>query len=524
MRLRRNVLLVPRRAHPERDKLWAYARSRWERHFPDLEIAEGYHEDGPFNRSAAVNTAARLAGDWDFGIVIDGDVLCSARNVTEAIQTAHHTGRVTYAHTRWRGMSEYWTKRLLADRRDLGSDLDRDEMDLYVERTNPISWSCCIVFPRAVFDDLGGLDERFRGWGFEDMALQSVIVGLYGHDRIGGDVIHLWHDRTTPGDGRAAKAHGGYTAEAITNARLGRRYMVALRRDHGLHDRPGLPVSDEERLRDIANLKRDDERLAPDAKRLGLPDWTDWWPTLEELRDGARAYNEAQQRGSVTIIVHSGGTPDRWPERSAYLARSLDSLDARISGPIVQKVIYDCWGDPAIRVELEAIGRKHGFYVAGPSEPVDFTEGMKAMWTYLAKRGKGDYVFQTEDDFTYDRDVDLGDLITALRADPGIVQMALLRDAYYRDEKDLEAIGNILGWPEPAFTKRERWMEHRLFFTLNPSLFRRSLTDTPWPSGQHTETIFGKRVLADETRRSAFWGTGEQWVSHIGAVRAGVGY
>ena len=36
----RTVLLVPRRAQPERDKLWAYARTRWERYHPELEIVE----------------------------------------------------------------------------------------------------------------------------------------------------------------------------------------------------------------------------------------------------------------------------------------------------------------------------------------------------------------------------------------------------------------------------------------------------------------------------------------------------
>lgn len=515
------VILVPRRAHPERDKLWAFARARWERHFPEIPIFEGHHEDGPFNRSAAVNAAARSAGSWDLGIVIDADIFVARSQVLAAIDTAGATGRVTWAHRRWRGLHRDWTERHVRDRHDFGAELDRDDMDLYVERTNPISWSCCIVFPRRVFDDMGGFDERFRGWGFEDMAVQSAVVGLYGHERIEGDVYHLWHDRSTPGDGRAAKAGGAYTAEAVTNARLGRRYMVALRRDHGLHDRPGLPASDEERKRDIENLLRDDAKLAAHARRLGLPDWEDWWPGLEELRDGARAYNATQSRGSVTVVVHSGGLATSWPDRRAYLERSLRSLSERVTGPIVQRVVYDCWGDAAIREELAAIAVPLGFYVVGPTEPVDFTTGMQQMWKYLGRRAVGEFVFQTEDDFTYDRDVDLTELITALRSDPGLVQMALLRDAYYRDEQET---GGILGWPEPAFTRRERWLEHRLFFTLNPSLFRKTLTDSPWPSGVHTETIFGKRVLADPKRRSAFWGGGEQWVSHIGAVRAGTGY
>jgi hypothetical protein len=113
---------------------------------------------------------------------------------------------VTWAHRRWRGLSESWTKRVVDDRRDFGAEVDHDDMDILVERTNPISWSCCMVIPRAVWDDLGGFDERFRGWGFEDMALQSIVVGLYGHERIDGDVYHLWHPRSEERIGRRQPA------------------------------------------------------------------------------------------------------------------------------------------------------------------------------------------------------------------------------------------------------------------------------------------------------------------------------
>lgn len=516
----RAVLIVPRRKDDgHRDRLWAWARRRWEKYHPEFEIFEGHHDRGLFNRSAAVNTAARLAGDWDVGIVIDSDIFLRQSQVEQAVAKAYKSGLVTWGHRRWRGFHESWTTRTLDDRKDFGAELDREDMDLLIERTNPISWSCCIAFPRKVWDDLGGFDERFIGWGFEDMALQSVVVGLYGHERIEGDVYHLWHPRS---DERIVKGLPATTAsrEYVVNARLGRRYMVALRRDHGLHDRPGLPSSEEERQRDIGNLIRDDKKLALQSTHFKLPDWTDWWPTLEELRDGAKAYNAEQRQGTVTVIVHTGGMAEAWPERRAYLERSIASLNEQVRGPIVQRVIYDCWGDSTIRDWLGETFGPMGFYVVGPEQPVDYTGSMQAMWRYLQKRAKGEYIFQVEDDFTYERPVDLGPMIAALRENPNLVQMALLRDACYADERET---GGILGWPEPAFDRRPEWLEHKLFFTANPSLFRHSLTDTPWPSGRHSETLFGKRVLSGDAR-SAFWGQGEEWIRHIGEVRAGVGY
>ena len=521
----RTVFLVPRRAdNGHRDKLWAWCRRRWETIFPDIPIIEGHHEEGPFNRSAAINRAARAAGEWDLAIVIDSDVFLRQSQVQAAIYLAAQTGKVTWAHRRWRGIREDWSKRIVADKRDLGPELERvEDMDVWVERTNPISWSCCFVVPRAVYDDAGGFDERFVGWGFEDLAWQSLVVGLYGFERIEGDVIHLWHPRS---EERIILGESAATAsqDYVTNGRLGRRYMYALRRDHNLSDRQE-PMSDAERTRDLANLKRDDAKFARLQEPRDRARWEDWWPKLDELRDGSKEYIEANRLGTVTIIVHTGGAPENWTERRAYLERSLPSLVERVSGPIVQRVVYDCWGDAAIRAELEALARPLGFYVVGPTERPDFTGSMVAMWRYLGKRARGTFILQVEDDFTYERDVDLVPMMETLHANPHLVQIALLRDACYPDERET---GGILGWPEPAFTRIEdngaSRLEHNLFWTNNPSLFRRSLTDRPWPRGHHSETLFGKALFRDPTVRSAFWGQGEEWIRHIGEVRAGVGY
>lgn len=527
----RTVFLVPRRADGgQRDRLWAYCRARWRRLFPDVAVYEGEHLEGPFNRSAAINRAAELAdadGRWDVGIVIDSDVLLPRAQVQAAIDRAAATGRVTWAHRRWRGVREDATKRILDDRRDLGDELDRDALDLIVERTNPLSWSCCIAIPREVFDDLGGFDERFRGWGFEDMAFQSIVCGLYGWERIEGDVVHLWHprseERIVPGQSRLTA-----TPEYVTNALLGRRYMVALRRDHQLHDRGDVPADDAERLRDIDNLQRDDEKFRMMARRLGLADWSGWWPTLEELREGARAHRQQQELVTFTAIVRTGGEASAWESRSAYLRQSLASLAEHVSGPIVQRVIYSDWGQ-AHRAVLEAIGAEHGFYVAGPDRHLGYTPSVQALWRYIRTRARGQYLFVAEDDFTYERDVDLVPMAHALQANDRLRQVALLRAPCYPREFEQ---GGVLGWPEASFAPADAGgplerLEHRNFWTMNPAVYRRSIADEPWPSAPSSERVFGDQVLRDPASRVALWGDGSPWIAHIGTVRAvagGAGY
>ncbi len=521
----RIVFLVPRRNDGgPRDKIWAYCRARWERYFPEIAIYEGHQDEGPFNRSAAVNLAASIAdreAPWDLGIVIDSDVILSVSQVRAAIDRAATTGRVTWAHRRWRGIAADWTERTVKDGRDFGPELSRDELDLIVERTNPMSWSCCFVVPRAVWDDTGGMDERFQGWGFEDMAWQSLIVGLYGHERIEGDVVHLWHPRS---EERIVKGQGRITAskEYVTNARLGRRYMVAVRRDHGRTDRH-TPTDADEMARDIANLKRDDEAYASAVVRHGLPDWSEWWPTLEELRDGAKASRIGNSRG-VTVVMRSGGEPETWPERSEYLRQALASLAKHVSGPIVKRVIYSDWG-PAIRPELEAIAREHGFYLVGPDRHVGYGTAMQSLWRYLDTRANGSYIFSVEDDFLYERDVDLEPMIDTLIDHPELRQVALLRDAYY--PRELEAGGVLESLPTPVELQNHRpfpFVTHRDHFTANPSLFRRSLVKTPWPGGSSSERHFGDVVLRDPDARFAYWGSGEPWIRHIGATRAAARY
>ena len=53
------------RTTADRDALWVFCRPWWHDRFPDWPIIEGHHVTGLFNRAAAVNAAARLAGDWD---------------------------------------------------------------------------------------------------------------------------------------------------------------------------------------------------------------------------------------------------------------------------------------------------------------------------------------------------------------------------------------------------------------------------------------------------------------------------
>lgn len=469
----RVVFLVPRRDDGgHRDKLWRHCKAKWEAEHPDWPVVEGVHAYGPFNRSAAINTAADIAGEWDVAIVIDSDVMVDPEQVREAVRRAQETGHVIWAFNERLGISEFGTKRVLE-----GHPVE----DRHVETRHAVSWSMCFAVPRSAWETLGGFDERFQGWGWEDMAWKSSVLTLIQDDdwnehHVEGPVVHLWHPRS---DERAeVRLPGGWikiTPEYLDNTVLGRRYM----------DAAGDPAA------------------------------------IRRLIDGAakvRADNRYTRGRTVTLVIHTDG-------RREYLERSVASLLANVKGPFVKKVFYDDSGDPAYKDWLNRTYGDLGIGAVGPEERLGYGGSMAAMWRYIEKRCWSDYVFLSEDDFIYDRPVDLVPMIEALKADPKLAQIALLRGPAFA--REYEAGGIIEQHPDRYTTVRANGhsrVEHLECFTTNPCLFRRSLVwDQHWPHTPHSEQVFTK-ALTTKGYRFAYWGDGTPWLTHIGAERVGTGY
>jgi hypothetical protein len=112
------------------------------------------------------------------------------------------------------------------------------------------------------------------------------------------------------------------------------------------------------------------------------------------------------------------------------------------------------------------------------------------------------------------------------------VNLALRRQPVNEYE---EAAGGVVEcWPQ-AYTprwvdggeKRLHWLEHRLFFTTNPGMYRRDLIWThDWPVESGSEGAFTKQILQDVMATFGYYGdraSGEA-VRHIGDTRTGTGY
>lgn len=196
--------------------------------------------------------------------------------------------------------------------------------------------------------------------------------------------------------------------------------------------------------------------------------------------------------------------------------------------------------DATIRSFADAISA-HGFQVLDPIVRVDdrehalgFCGAIQEGWRRLriSTGAEFDYVFHLEEDWRFDRPVDLAAMADLLDAYPALAQVALRRNAVAPAE--IKAGGLVELWPDEYLDKcldgDERaleypWLDHGLYFTTNPSLYRASLLDRAWPNGPGCEEAFSRALIADGFR-FAMWGSrrGGPWITHTGKTRTGTGY
>lgn len=88
-----------------------------------------------------------------------------------------------------------------------------DELRVLVSRINPTNWKllrgCNFMVPAPAFRAVGGCDESFEGWGFEDsdLCIRLMNLGLrIRRAKADTCVLHLWHpenDRRFEGENLA---------------------------------------------------------------------------------------------------------------------------------------------------------------------------------------------------------------------------------------------------------------------------------------------------------------------------------
>lgn len=205
----------------------------------------------------------------------------------------------------------------------------------------------------------------------------------------------------------------------------------------------------------------------------------------------------------------------------------LDALDR--PDLVSELLIHDDSGDPEYSGFLVDRFGPLGFRVVSTPGRSGFGGAIRSAWWELREYSSARYVFHLEDDFVPTRTVPVADMARILGHHPHLVQIALRRQPWNPSEV---AAGGVVeqhpgDYADVKWTDLQ-WLEHRRFFTTNPSLYRMELVeDEEWPEGDNSEGRFGIGLLEqDPARRFAFFGARNsgEWVEHIGAARVGTGY
>lgn len=223
----------------------------------------------------------------------------------------------------------------------------------------------------------------------------------------------------------------------------------------------------------------------------------------------------------IALLVITDGRRD-------CILNTVPSALANLRGAIGWRFIFDDSGDPDHREWLAMRFLPLGFSIMWEDERQGFGGAIRAVWSRLTQFDHIDHVFHLEDDFTFNRPVNLDAMAATLDAHPEIQQLALRRQAWNQAEI---AAGGVVEVDPDSYVERAggygQWLEHRNFITTNPSLYRRSLMDRGWPEGDNSEGRFALDLFAsDPLAVAGYWGarnSGEA-VHHIGRERVGNGY
>lgn len=224
----------------------------------------------------------------------------------------------------------------------------------------------------------------------------------------------------------------------------------------------------------------------------------------------------------ITLAVLTSG-------RMEYLEQTIQSFEAQVRGSNMQRLIFDDSGSWAYSQWLRMTFP--GYQLASSGENKGYANAIAGIFD-LIQEG---YLFLLEEDFVFERPVDLDLIREVMECNPYLAQMSLLRQAWSAPE--VEA-GGVIQQDPSAFQKAYfcpvgrkgveaeayPFFRQRKYFTTNPSLIPPHTYRRGWPLVEKSEAKFSSMLFHDPEVYCGIWGEGTPWVTHIGVVRKGHGY
>lgn len=147
----------------------------------------------PFNRSWLLNAGVvNAAGDYELICTLDADVLADRDFLKRAAEHFLQPGRqVLLPYRHMVCMDENSTNEALRQRLlDRRNTADHDDIRAFVIRRPP---GLCLFIRRRSWHKVGGMDERYEGWGGEDSDFMLRLSVKAAVDRWDNSILHMCH-------------------------------------------------------------------------------------------------------------------------------------------------------------------------------------------------------------------------------------------------------------------------------------------------------------------------------------------
>jgi hypothetical protein len=173
------------------ERLFDWVVPAWRAFGPEIEVCVGEDDGvGLFNCAMARNNAVKQATADDIWLC-DTDVYPDFSVVREFLE--HRPDELWgFPYNTYSLMTEEATERVLASQP--GTQFNLTAVDRIDGVTTYQGIRSVYYMTREIYWFVGGSDEKFRGWGWEDVALMACFQNLYGPlGRTKSRAHHLYH-------------------------------------------------------------------------------------------------------------------------------------------------------------------------------------------------------------------------------------------------------------------------------------------------------------------------------------------
>lgn len=195
-----------------------------------------------------------------------------------------------------------------------------------------------------------------------------------------------------------------------------------------------------------------------------------------------------------------------------YIDGCVRSVTEHVTG-CDRILVVDDSGDAEHRAWLN----NHFHWMPVAEANAGYGPAMTTVFNEAANSGGNHFAF-VEEDFRFTKPVDLSQWADHLDSHPYLAQIVAQRNAWFGNEI---AAGGMLEALDGHRETVDGLIEHRMFFSGNPTVLPRRTFERNWPTGQWSENQFRDRLLENPQTRFAI--TPDIRVEHVGE-RSGTGY